>query len=262
MDLELPSIELDRNGKEESEVVASKSHSVALECNGGQMPQPPKSAAVRQTWNGFVEACTLHGMQYAFSSRSSLVRRVIWALFLLAGIGWFSFQSSKLLRKFFSYPVTTKVTLVYEDEPEFPAVSICNFNMLRSSVVKAQGYDQVLRYASAKSGGYHTTNETMDLSKYDGLNVTEFYFKAGHHIAETLVGCSWSREQSCDSGNFMPVLTSMGLCYTFNSGRFSSDDANIPHIIDLMSVLTSGFLTIFNNYSYYYFILKGSKAFF
>ncbi|KAJ7349566.1 Acid-sensing ion channel 2 [Desmophyllum pertusum] len=85
--------------------------------------------------------------------------------FLLLGMGWFSFQSFKLLAKYFSYPVTTKVTLVYEDAPDFPAVSICNFNMFRRSVVNANGYGQLLKYVLRRSHGFDTSNDTVDTSK-------------------------------------------------------------------------------------------------
>ena len=130
MDLELPEI----RDKPKS-CSASKSNKVAAEGNEAESPTPSRSVAIKQKWHAFVESSTLHGLQHVFTSQTPL-RRIIWALFLLSGIGWFSFQSSKLLTKYYSYPVTTKVTLVYEDAPEFPAVTICNFNMFRASAVK------------------------------------------------------------------------------------------------------------------------------
>ncbi|XP_078381087.1 acid-sensing ion channel 1-like [Oculina patagonica] len=134
-------------------------------------------------------------------------------------MAWFSFQSSKLLRKYFSYSVTTKVSLEYEGTPEFPAVTVCNFNRFKRSVVIAKGYDELLSKFEKKSFGLQAENDTIDLSNYTAdFNFTELNLIAGHQINDTLLGCVWSG-QMCDYRNFTPVLTDMGLCHTFNSGK-------------------------------------------
>ena len=199
---------------------ASKSNKVTANGNEAESPTPSRSVAIQRKWNAFVESSTLHGLQHVFTSQTPL-RRIIWALLLLSGIGWFSFQSSKLLTKYFSYPVTTKVTLVYEDAPEFPAVTICNFNMFRASAVKANGYEDLLKYVMRKARGYDTSNDTVDLSKLDSLNMSEFYLAMGHQIKDTLGDCTWNGDY-CSEKNFTAVLTSMGLCHTFNSGKIIS----------------------------------------
>ena len=181
---------------------------------------PTNSVAITKTWRVFVESSTLHGLQYVFTSRT-LVRRILWSLSLVAAILWFSFQSSKLLRKYFSYPAATKVSLVHEDSPEFPAVSICNFNQFRKSVIMEKGYDDPLRQFERKAFGLNTENFTTDFSKYRHFNFTEFSLSAGHQINDTLRACVWSGI-TCDYRNFTPILTSMGLCHTFNSGRSAS----------------------------------------
>ena len=215
MDLDLPEIREKRKSWS-----ASKSNKVAAEDNEVESPTPSRSVAIKHKWHAFVESSTLHGLQHVFTSQTPL-RRIIWALLLLSGIGWFSFQSSKLLTKYYSYPVTTKVTLVYEDAPEFPAVTICNFNMFRTSAVKVHGYEELLKYVIRKASGHDTSNDTVLLNKLDSLNMSEFYFDMGHQIERTLSGCTWNGDY-CSARNFTPVLTSMGLCHTFNSGKIIS----------------------------------------
>ena len=212
----LSEIELDQVAQEQIDK-ACKTNKVDPELTEVESQIPSKSAAVTKRWNNFVEATTLHGLQYVFTGRT-LVRRSLWALFLVAAMVWFCFQSSKLLRKFLCHNVTTKVSLEYEDSPEFPAVTICNFNMFRKSVVMAKGYDELLTKFQRKSFGLSAEDDTIDLSKYNDFNFTNFHFIAGHQINETLKGCVWSGTL-CDYRNFTPVLTEMGLCYTFNSGR-------------------------------------------
>lgn len=221
---EISEIDLEQNQREQNSFVTAnslKSNKIIPDCNEVPAVKPRlKSAAIKQKWKSFVGSSTLHGLQHVFTGRN-LTRRILWALFLLAGITWFSLQSHKLLTKYFRYPVATKVNLVYEDTPDFPAVSICNFNMFKKSVVTARGYDKVLNYITKKSKGLDTSNNTVDRSKYDGVDLTEMYVTAGHQIEDTLSSCVWNGAggELCDHRNFTAVLTSMGLCHTFNSGR-------------------------------------------
>ena len=166
-----------------------------------------KTSAIRQLWNGFVENTTLHGLSYVVTGKSR-IRRILWAVFLLTAIAFFSYQSISMLKKYFSFPNTTKVSLKYDSMPDFPAVTICNFNKYRSSVVK--------NLTSLGLGG--ATYENVDFSTL--TNLTQFLFDAGHQINDTMHSCRWNGKQTCDYRNFTPVLTSMGLCHTFNSGMF------------------------------------------
>ncbi|KAL9964417.1 hypothetical protein ACROYT_G028058 [Oculina patagonica] len=193
-----------------------KSNKIVPECSEVASQIPSKSAAITKRWDVFVGSSTLHGLGYVFTSRT-LVRRILWALFLVSSMAWFSYQSSKLLRKYFSYPVTTKVTLEYESTPDFPAVTICNFNKLKRSVVMAKGFDELMSQVDKLLFRLEAENDTIDLSNYTEFNFTEFEFIAGHEINDTLTACVWSG-QMCDYRNFTPVLTDMGLCHTFNSG--------------------------------------------
>ena len=56
------------------------------ERNKSGIQEPSKTAAIKQKWINYVESATLHGRQQVFSSPSSF-RRIVWALFRLAGIG-------------------------------------------------------------------------------------------------------------------------------------------------------------------------------
>ena len=181
--------------------------------------KPSKSAVIKQKWHAFVENSTLHGMHCIISSQTTF-RRIIWTLFLLVGVGYFSYQSSVLLNRYFSFPVTTKTTLEFEKEPEFPAVTICNFNMLRKSMVKKHNFTEVTDLALMSKAGVEIDDTNIDWSRYDELDVFDIYLKAGHHIQDMILGCSWKGGR-CSYQNFTPILTTMGLCYTFNSGKIT-----------------------------------------
>ena len=116
-----PERELQQSNQKQSCLAATNSNKVNQECDKVALSKPSKAAAIRLKWTSFVEATTLHGLLYVFTGRS-FARRILWALLLLVEIVWFSFQSFKIMTKYFSYPLTTKTTLEYEVTPEFPAL--------------------------------------------------------------------------------------------------------------------------------------------
>ena len=191
----------------DSKINGTARNKINPECNDVSGEDASKTSAIRQLWNGFVENATLHGLSYVVTGKSR-IRRILWAVFLLTAIAFFSYQSISMLKKYFSFPNTTKVSLKYDSMPDFPAVTICNFNKYRSSVVK--------NLTSLGLGG--ATYENVDFSTL--TNLTQFLFDAGHQINDTMHSCRWNGKQTCDYRNFTPVLTSMGLCHTFNSGMF------------------------------------------
>lgn len=181
--------------------------------------QEAKTAAIRKKWNHFIDNSSLHGMQYVFNGQTR-VRSIIWAVFLLGGMAYFAYQSTVLLKLYFSYPITTKQTLEYEDSPKFPAVTICNFNAAmryQTRNIKEELINSIFREKNQDITGANISN--INWSDYRNTSMKEFYYESGHKIEYTLRRCTWSGHK-CSKENFTQILTSMGLCHTFNSGRF------------------------------------------
>ena len=199
-----------------------KSYDLNLTSDGQTAQVSSQKAEIEKTWNKFVESSTLHGLLHVFSS-STTTRRFLWAVLLLLAMMWFSFQSFKLIEKYYRYRVTTKVSLKYDPMPTFPAVTICNFNVFKRSVVRTSAYEEILPQLHAsvvKKMDLPDVNDSIDLNKYHDLNLTQFYIDAGHQSDDTVNHCIWNGKPTCDHRNFTSVLTSMGLCHTFNSGKF------------------------------------------
>ncbi|XP_020604891.1 acid-sensing ion channel 1-like [Orbicella faveolata] len=135
---------------------------------------------------------------------------------------FFVLKSSLLLKTYYSYEVTSKVTLKYEKSPEFPAVTICHFNMLRESFVKEHKAEKVLEQALWFSLRTNINRSVVNWKEFGNLSMKDVYEKGGHQIKEMMKTCSWSGEE-CDARNFTRILTPMGLCHTFNSGKEGRD---------------------------------------
>ena len=181
--------------------------------------KPSKFAAIRTKWNKYANNATLHGLSHIVSSRTVL-RRVLWCIFLLTGIGYVSYQWTWLVRKYLSYPVNSKVTVEFESTLEFPAITICNFNMLRQSFVDQENLGNVGKYVlNNKLPWWQEKTGEIDWKRFENVSTSATYSMAGHQIKDMVMECYWIGEM-CSFRNFTPVLTSMGLCHTFNSGQY------------------------------------------
>mgnify|MGYP000288408067 CR=1 FL=1 len=128
------------------------------------------------------------------------------------------FSMTRLVEEYLKYPVNTKISLRRESPIEFPAVTICNFNMFRQSLVGGSGFDTVAKYAQRdRYPGLQINESEIDWNQFENLNMTSLYSDGGHQMSNMIKQCSWIGKQ-CSHRDFTRILTSMGLCHTFNSG--------------------------------------------
>ena len=107
---------------------------------------------------------------------------------------------------FFSYPFSTTTTIKYEEEMLFPAVSLCNLNDMRMSVMNGTK----LHKAIVNRG---------NILALDGKEYTETLRKANHRLEDMLKVCN-IEGKPCYVKNFTQFNHNQGdRCFTFNSGH-------------------------------------------
>ncbi|XP_071508946.1 uncharacterized protein [Diadema antillarum] len=82
----------------------------------------------------FVNTTTAHGIPNIYRSKSTM-QRAFWTLAVLVCLSAFVLEGTRLIKTFLSYPYSTRNDIVSMSELEFPAVSICNVNMMRRSML-------------------------------------------------------------------------------------------------------------------------------
>ncbi|KAH8024966.1 hypothetical protein HPB51_002380 [Rhipicephalus microplus] len=97
----------------------------------------------------FAERCTAHGFNRIASTRR--LRRLLWAVIVVVAVGGFLYHISFLTSNYFSYPIMTATEEVHAEELHFPAITVCNLNLLRKS-----SFDDYLKDIAVKAG-YPTT---------------------------------------------------------------------------------------------------------
>ncbi|XP_032222736.2 acid-sensing ion channel 2 [Nematostella vectensis] len=211
---------------------------------------PDDTITVSQMWQDFLHTLTLHGFRFVFE-RGPTIRKVLWLAILLFAVGMLMMQSKKSIQKYFDHPITTSVQVEFLEEIQFPAVTICNFNLFPyylingtigekvMSILAPQKYidnkeevlfarspiPNFLNYARKRrrsTGGTIVTDDMLQSEKDFGeldekFDFAEFVRTHGHRIDHMIKKCRW-KSQPCGPENFTAVITEFGLCYTFNSG--------------------------------------------
>lgn len=170
----------------------------------------------------YIEGSTAHGVVHIFIGKSR-IRRAIWLLIVLACGSGCLYTCIDRIRYLASGPTATTISLHREQEIAFPAVTICNLNMLRFD------YLDKLDLAKTVQAVLIDTEEGLDACIHDLNNISKglpnityqrFFEEGKHELESFIIGCSYlGRNCSIDSSTFVPILTRIGVCYTFNGGH-------------------------------------------
>ena len=85
---------------------------------------------VRRTWDNFLQVTSMPGLANAGKEQTSILRRVIWLIAFTIMFYVSLCQIINIVKEYFTYPVTTKVTVMNSPIVFFPAVTICNQNRI------------------------------------------------------------------------------------------------------------------------------------
>ena len=201
---------------------------------------------------------TLHGIRYVFTKRH-IVIRLTWMILLLTSAGYYILTVYEAVNKFYSRPINTVIGTTHVKEIDFPAVTICPLNffakkklymtddnpLFASSGLNISACALTSRVRGNRPCGLsllcccrppQSVNTTASLP-----NCTDQYRqallgvlrRASHHVdfesffryysqdINALIGpvCTFGLSSKCSPSDFLPLVTSWGMCMTFNSGN-------------------------------------------
>ncbi|XP_006818454.1 acid-sensing ion channel 4-A-like [Saccoglossus kowalevskii] len=166
----------------------------------------------------FTQETTLHGIRFTTDSKSNIYRRLMWVLFVSLGTAGVVITLKDSAIRFIAQPVTTVVEIHHPNAVPFPAVTVCNYNKYRQSVLAGTWAEDLLykMYGSPVQGEIGEVDWSNYTDVITNLNRTAFEMEAAHQIEDMLIACTWSSETACGPENFTNVMTNYGVCYTFN----------------------------------------------
>ncbi|XP_059167319.1 aromatic-L-amino-acid decarboxylase-like [Physella acuta] len=117
------------------------------------------SHGIRGVFSKYAETASMNGVNM-INAASSLTVKLVWGLLLAATFGVMTFHLYMLIDKYYLYKTNTKVELGFSELP-FPAVTICNVNIMRLSqqkfanqkirdIIGNASFDQLLAKENAK----------------------------------------------------------------------------------------------------------------
>eukprot|EP00794_Sanderia_malayensis_P015926 gene15926-17527_t len=190
-----------------------------------------KEETMAKNWDGFAHTSSVHGLRYT-SPDFNKTRRIAWTLFIATGLMILIGMTVQVVWEYYRYEVNTVVKMVSDKEVNFPAVTICNMNTMQKSkftkVGKDPKYKQLLQLARILAmADISTASSNMQFPSFTGKDIKDIYKIFGHTMDQfeqggMLLNCTY-RNEVCNKSVFLPVLTHLGQCYTFNSGKDSND---------------------------------------
>ncbi|CAF1258397.1 unnamed protein product [Rotaria sordida] len=180
----------------------------------------PKARGTRSIIREFSVNTSTHGIPGIARSRS-IQNRIFWCIATLIFTGVMIFFITQSIRAYFEYPSQTSVSIAVEWPQAFPAVTICNYSLLRYDrfIGSFLNYTNTLNLTNTTD----TTNFTFAQSLYindflvyklnQGESLNDLFFP----LESMMMDCVYNKI-SCYATNFTSFISSAyGLCYTFNA---------------------------------------------
>ncbi|ESO89372.1 hypothetical protein LOTGIDRAFT_72911, partial [Lottia gigantea] len=118
---------------------------------------------------------SLHGVPRITLSRGYF-RKVTWILLVLGGAAFAMYHLGKIVQNYREYPLSTLLSIENNNKLDFPAVTICNMNPARRSILKQKaeelGYTElldVINEAVKSSGEEEEETEESDEEFFEAL---------------------------------------------------------------------------------------------
>lgn len=168
----------------------------------------------------YIRASTAHGVVNIFIGKS-YIRRALWLIIVLASASGCLYNCVDRIRFLASAPTATAITLDRRQEINFPAVTICNLNMLSRDYLEELGLIDIVQpiLISAEEGLDACTHSLNNIPDLPNITYQELFHDGKHTLESLVIGCNFLGENcSVDFDTFVPTLTRLGICYVFNSG--------------------------------------------
>ncbi|XP_057315804.1 acid-sensing ion channel 1B-like [Hydractinia symbiolongicarpus] len=173
-------------------------------------PKELRRAEIRDHVNDMISNSSFHGVSYIFDKKFP-VRRTLWFLVTLAAFCYSIEKVYESTVEFLQYPFNTAYMKKYVDELDFPAVSFCNRNDMKLSVLNGTTLDKAILFGEELL-------DTVSDKEYENITTS-----SQHDIKDMLLECNFNGVE-CSPSNFTTFKWKQGdKCYTFNSALSSSE---------------------------------------
>uniref|UniRef100_A0A3Q0S5X8 Acid-sensing (proton-gated) ion channel 1b n=1 Tax=Amphilophus citrinellus TaxID=61819 RepID=A0A3Q0S5X8_AMPCI len=182
-------------------------------CQCGSSGSKPRPGSLAEAGKLFLKHTTLHGLRHIFLS-GSYPRRVAWLLAFLAALALLFTWSSNRVRYLLSSPVYTKAHMVYAKRLVFPAITICNQNLLLPRRMKKTDIFSAGKWLGLLGMNgqppWSPLSRILDFNHFlpppreSEPSMRQLLDRLGHQLEEMLLYCRYQGEL-CGPRNFSTV---------------------------------------------------------
>ena len=182
----------------------------------------------KTSFKKYIESTTAHGVVRIFTGKST-IRRLFWLVIVLAAAGGCLYNISDRISFLVSTPTSTTISISRRSKLTFPAVTVCNLNRFRLEALEGRNLSDFIRSAFSlvevvdqeECGAILENVSSSDTINVPAMEVgyEELAINTGNILEEFIFDCYYAGGECNVSEMFEPVFTSLGICYTFNSGR-------------------------------------------
>lgn len=194
----------------------------------GYVSTPTKSSLVKRLLNSdgrrfkkFVHSTTTHGVIHIFSGKSK-IRRFLWLVLVLTSASGCLYDIIESIRRLARGNTDTTVSVVEPEIVDFPAVTLCNLNLIRKSYLQSvsRELEELIDndfYSIVYNTGQQCSNENISSSLNESF--PDLLWNGRHTAEDIIFQCKYEGLE-CNHTHFTPNLMSRrGVCYTFNGER-------------------------------------------
>ncbi|KAF8784707.1 Acid-sensing ion channel 1C like protein [Argiope bruennichi] len=151
-------------------------------------------------WKNFASQSTIHGLR-RISETENTIGKVLWTLIFLTALAGLTYHCSFLIQKYLKFSKVTTTEEIHAKELDFPALTVCNLNILKKSFIQDQ-LEKNQNTTFKRTKGFCFESEESFLKKSDAkdlsdiwanLGVTLEHLKTyGHKVYDLIVQCTYN----------------------------------------------------------------------
>lgn len=165
----------------------------------------------------FLENSSVSAIAYVFMKHKSMSRRIFWLCILIMSSSLLGYVLYDRINELMEQPISTALSFYQDGDQDFPAVTFCSNDFIKRSYYNQRELDYIGNLT------FYSTNYDCDeilKNKPPGFTdgYREWILNGGHQLEDILDSCSFMG-YDCNTSDFIPTPSLLGLCHTFNSGR-------------------------------------------
>lgn len=171
----------------------------------------------------YIQATTAHGVVHIFTE-PTFIRKLVWLVIVLGAATGCLYNCIDRIMFWASKPTSTTIMIARKQEMDFPAVTICNLNILRKDYLESVGLETLIRDSMfidfLEPEGIRSCNAQLERINVSNITYQSLLEEGKDALQNLIASCHFQgRPCSIDNRNFSPTMTRFGVCYTFNSGK-------------------------------------------